>query len=234
MDTSELDGLDCKSRAHLSPAGGDRRFRFNASTTPLRWPILKWRLTGSYDAMVDASTAAQLRVIVAAIAGGSQEVTPPPESVALALTVARRGMDLRVLLKIYGAGRLAMLGFVDESIEALPIRSGTQARTSGPSVGFGDEMAGSDHRIVWWQRMRRSVRAWRAALLRVGPRRCTRLSQAKHFTPMRCRRFSTTRCGATTLRLFSGRTTPIRPPTYWPDWTRMRVPLWTSRTPSAC
>ena len=51
----------------------------------------------------------------------SQEVTPPPESVALALTVARRGMDLRVLLKIYGAGRLAMLGFVDESIEALPI-----------------------------------------------------------------------------------------------------------------
>ena len=33
---------------------------------------------------------------------------------------------------------------------------------------------------------------------------------------MRCRRFSTTRCGATTLRLFSGRTTPIRPPTYWP------------------
>ena len=30
-------------------------------------------------------------------------------------------MDLRVLLKIYGAGRLAMLGFVDESIEALPI-----------------------------------------------------------------------------------------------------------------
>ncbi|MGR6030973.1 PucR family transcriptional regulator [Rhodococcus erythropolis] len=70
---------------------------------------------------VDASTAAQLRVIVAAIAGGSQEVTPPAESVALALTVARRGMDLRVLLKIYGAGRLAMLGFVDESIEALPI-----------------------------------------------------------------------------------------------------------------
>lgn len=70
---------------------------------------------------VDASTAAQLRVIVAAIAGGSQEVTPPPESIALVLTVARRGMDLRVLLKIYGAGRLAMLGFVDESIEALPI-----------------------------------------------------------------------------------------------------------------
>ncbi|ORI21321.1 CdaR family transcriptional regulator [Rhodococcus erythropolis] len=70
---------------------------------------------------VDASTAAQLRVIVAAIAGGSQVVTPPAESVALALTVARRGMDLRVLLKIYGAGRLAMLGFVDESIEALPI-----------------------------------------------------------------------------------------------------------------
>jgi DNA-binding PucR family transcriptional regulator len=70
---------------------------------------------------VDASTTAQLRVIVAAIAGGSEEVTPPAESIALALTVARRGMDLRVLLKIYGAGRLAMLGFVDESIEALPI-----------------------------------------------------------------------------------------------------------------
>ena len=49
---------------------------------------------------VDASTTAQLRVIVAAIAGGSEEVTPPAESIALALTVARRGMDLRVLLKI--------------------------------------------------------------------------------------------------------------------------------------
>ena len=34
---------------------------------------------------------------------------------------ASTAMDLRVLLKIYGAGRLAMLGFVDESIEALPI-----------------------------------------------------------------------------------------------------------------
>lgn len=70
---------------------------------------------------IDASTRAQLRLIIAAVLSGSDEVTPPPESMALALTVARRGLDLGVLLKIYGVGRMAALRFVNEVIDDMPI-----------------------------------------------------------------------------------------------------------------
>ncbi|NLE81158.1 MAG: CdaR family transcriptional regulator [Rhodococcus sp.] len=70
---------------------------------------------------IDASTSAQLRLIIAAVLSGSDEVTPPPESMALALTVARRGLDLGVLLKIYGVGRMAALRFVNEVIDDVPI-----------------------------------------------------------------------------------------------------------------
>eukprot|EP01133_Synstelium_polycarpum_P023660 gene23660-28351_t len=120
MDTSELDGWIANlAPIYLQPEVIDGFVQRIDDAIAVANPEVAGDRELRRD--VDASTAAQLRVIVAAIAGGSQEVTPPPESVALALTVARRGMDLRVLLKIYGAGRLAMLGFVDESIEALPI-----------------------------------------------------------------------------------------------------------------
>ena len=120
MDTSELDGWIANlAPIYLQPEVIDGFVQRIDDAIAVANPEVAADRELRRD--VDASTAAQLRVIVAAIAGGSQEVTPPPESVALALTVARRGMDLRVLLKIYGAGRLAMLGFVDESIEALPI-----------------------------------------------------------------------------------------------------------------
>ncbi|MFD9679195.1 PucR family transcriptional regulator [Rhodococcus sp. NPDC059969] len=120
MDTSELDGWIANlAPIYLQPEVIDGFVLRIDDAIALANPEVAADRELRRD--VDASTAAQLRVIVAAIAGGSQEVTPPAESIALALTVARRGMDLRVLLKIYGAGRLAMLGFVDESIEALPI-----------------------------------------------------------------------------------------------------------------
>lgn len=120
MDTSELDGWIANlAPIYLQPEVIDGFVQRIDDAIAVANPEVAADRELRRD--VDASTAAQLRVIVAVIAGGSQEVTPPPESVALALTVARRGMDLRVLLKIYGAGRLAMLGFVDESIEALPI-----------------------------------------------------------------------------------------------------------------
>lgn len=70
---------------------------------------------------IDASTHAQLRLMIGAVASGSTDITPPPESIALALTVARRGLDLGVLLKFYGVGRMAALRFVNEAIEDLDV-----------------------------------------------------------------------------------------------------------------
>lgn len=75
---------------------------------------------------IDASTEAQLRLIIAAVVSGSSEITPPPESVALAVTVARRGLELGLLLKIYGVGRMAALQFVNEAIDDLEIDADTK------------------------------------------------------------------------------------------------------------
>ena len=143
MDTSELDGWIANlAPIYLQPEVIDGFVQRIDDAIAVANPEVAGDRELRRD--VDASTAAQLRVIVAAIAGGSQEVTPPPESVALALTVARRGMDLQDL-RCRTPRDAGLRRRVDRST---PDRSGTQARTSGPSVGFGDEMAGSDHRIV--------------------------------------------------------------------------------------
>ncbi|MDG3015406.1 PucR family transcriptional regulator [Speluncibacter jeojiensis] len=75
---------------------------------------------------VDASTRAQLQVIIAAVARGSDQITPPPEAAALARTVARRGLDLRVLLRIYGTARQSVLHFVDEAVGELDVDAETK------------------------------------------------------------------------------------------------------------
>ena len=58
-------------------------------------------------------------------------------------------------------------------------------------------MAGSDHRIVG-RDVREGAGELARGALRVGPRRCTRLSRAKPFTPTKRPGSWTIRCGATT------------------------------------
>src|ERR1035437_8675320 len=46
-----------------------------------------------------------------------QDIRPPEEAHALARTIARRGLELRVLSQLYHAGHRAMLSYVTEFIE---------------------------------------------------------------------------------------------------------------------
>lgn len=221
--------MDCRSRAHLylQPEVIDGFVQRIDDAIAAANPEVAADRELRRD--VDASTTAQLRVIVARDRGRFEEVTPRAESIALALTVARRGMDLRVLLKIYGAGRLAMLGFVDESIEALPIgpelKRALLVRVWGSAMRWLE--ATTELLVATYAQERR---AWRAALARRSETVHAIVAGPKHFTPTKPPGFWTTRCGATTPRLFSGRTTPTRPRTYWPGWTRTRVPSpWTNQ-----
>ncbi|MBB3036704.1 PucR family transcriptional regulator [Hoyosella altamirensis] len=68
-----------------------------------------------------ASTVAQLRTFMATATTPSAEYQPPPEAVALARTVARRGMDVQILLKIYGTGRTTALTLLNEIVQEIPV-----------------------------------------------------------------------------------------------------------------
>lgn len=70
---------------------------------------------------LDASTVAQLRIFMTTATTATTDYRPPPEAIALARTVARRGLDVQVLLKVYGTGRTTALTLLNEIIETIPV-----------------------------------------------------------------------------------------------------------------
>ena len=76
-----------------------------------------------------ASTIGQLRSFAASLLVGELPTRPAPEAVELARTIARRGMDLSVILGIYRHGEQAALRFVKDVIEAQTVSE--QARIDG-------------------------------------------------------------------------------------------------------
>ncbi|WP_051047959.1 PucR family transcriptional regulator [Rhodococcus sp. AW25M09] len=67
---------------------------------------------------LDASTAGQLRAFVAYLLADADVVRPAVEAVHLARTIARRGMDLSVLLRIYRHGQQSALRYTNEMVES--------------------------------------------------------------------------------------------------------------------
>ncbi|TSD95599.1 hypothetical protein FOS14_17470 [Skermania sp. ID1734] len=65
-----------------------------------------------------ASTEAQLQAIMFGFTDDLGDVTLPPEAHGLARSIARRGLDLRVLLQIYRVGQQAAIDYLTEVIEA--------------------------------------------------------------------------------------------------------------------
>ncbi|WP_149359240.1 PucR family transcriptional regulator [Lolliginicoccus suaedae] len=70
---------------------------------------------------LDASTRGQVRAFIAAISNEQAEYQPPPAAIALARTVARRGMDVKVLLRIYGTGRTTAINILTEIVQSVPV-----------------------------------------------------------------------------------------------------------------
>lgn len=70
---------------------------------------------------LDASTRGQVRAFIAAIANEQAEYQPPPAAIALARTVARRGMDVKVLLRVYGTGRTTAINILTEIVQSVPV-----------------------------------------------------------------------------------------------------------------
>lgn len=66
---------------------------------------------------LDASTTGQLRAFTASLLVEAGAIRPAPEAVYLASTIARRGLDLSVLLRIYRHGQQAALRFMNDVIE---------------------------------------------------------------------------------------------------------------------
>ncbi|MBD8506882.1 helix-turn-helix domain-containing protein [Hoyosella sp. G463] len=77
---------------------------------------------------LDASTRGQVRAFIAAIANEQAEYQPPPAAVALARTVARRGMDVKVLLRVYGTGRTTAINILTEIVQSVPVDAETKMR----------------------------------------------------------------------------------------------------------
>ncbi|MBJ8345982.1 helix-turn-helix domain-containing protein [Antrihabitans sp. YC2-6] len=63
-----------------------------------------------------ASTTAQLRVFLAGLVENDIPVPPPAEARALARTIARRGLDLRVLMQVYRAGQHAAIRYLSQTV----------------------------------------------------------------------------------------------------------------------
>ncbi len=64
-----------------------------------------------------ASTRAHARTLLSNLTSDSFEFSLPPEAHAFARTIARRGLDLRVLLRTYHAGMEAVLEYMNEAVE---------------------------------------------------------------------------------------------------------------------
>lgn len=63
-----------------------------------------------------SSTSAHWRRFLSAVTGDPFEVHPPPEAFDLARTIARRGLDLTVLLKTYRVAQRAVWAHVTETV----------------------------------------------------------------------------------------------------------------------
>ncbi|WP_436492731.1 PucR family transcriptional regulator [Actinokineospora sp. HUAS TT18] len=63
-----------------------------------------------------ASTRAHWKVFLGVVERERREVVVPPQAVDLALTIARRGMDIGVLLKVYRAAGRAVWTFLSELV----------------------------------------------------------------------------------------------------------------------
>ncbi|MBN4927060.1 helix-turn-helix domain-containing protein [Hoyosella rhizosphaerae] len=70
---------------------------------------------------LDASTRGQVRAFIAAATTEDTAYQPPAEAVALARTVARRGMDVQVLLRVYGSGRTTAISILNEIVQSAPV-----------------------------------------------------------------------------------------------------------------
>lgn len=103
----------------LQPAALERYTRRVNDSIMARLPDLAGDAELRRD--LDASTTAQLRTFMTTATTSSVEYRPPPEAVALARTVARRGMDVQVLLKIYGTGRTTALTLLNEVVQSIPV-----------------------------------------------------------------------------------------------------------------
>lgn len=64
-----------------------------------------------------ASTRAHTRTMLSNLTSDNFEFTLPAEAYAFARTIARRGFDLRVLLRTYHAGMEAVLDYMNEAVE---------------------------------------------------------------------------------------------------------------------
>ena len=96
-----------------SDVAAERRRR--SSQFPAKTPLFDSDLELRRD--LDASTAGQLRAFVAYLLADADDVRPAIEAVHLACTIARRGMELSVLLRIYRHGQQAALRYANEMIE---------------------------------------------------------------------------------------------------------------------
>ena len=63
-----------------------------------------------------ASTAAQIRSFLVSMANDAELPQPPPEARALARSLARRGLEMRVLMNIYHAGQRAANQYLSEVV----------------------------------------------------------------------------------------------------------------------
>ncbi|MET7768168.1 helix-turn-helix domain-containing protein [Nocardia sp. NPDC005366] len=68
-----------------------------------------------------ASTRSHARTILSGLTADGQEFQLPEEAHALARTIARRGFELRVLLRTYHAGMDAVLDYMNDAIDQRPI-----------------------------------------------------------------------------------------------------------------
>lgn len=69
---------------------------------------------------LDASTRSQFRAFLNLLEHERQEVTLPPQAVDLALSIARRNMELGVLLKVYRVAQGAVWEFFTEVADSVP------------------------------------------------------------------------------------------------------------------
>jgi DNA-binding PucR family transcriptional regulator len=68
-------------------------------------------------AILDHSTRGQLTAFVAAVISQPTEIRPAPEAFAFAREIARRGLEMSLLLRVYRSGQQAALRYVTELVQ---------------------------------------------------------------------------------------------------------------------
>ena len=73
---------------------------------------------------LSASTRSQWKSFLTVVERETQEVVLPPQAVDLALSIARRGMDLGILLKVYRVAGDATWEYIVKVVDAIPPAAG--------------------------------------------------------------------------------------------------------------